>query len=118
MKERFFQFVINLYDDVPVAVYEGLGSFFIVGMVVVIAFCGWQRVWRIATGLLLAEYVCLIYCSTVFFRPYSEEIGYNLNPFWSYYAIQTGEMDDLIAETIMWLYLCRLVCFLVWRLKG
>ena len=118
MKERFFQFVINLYDDVPVAVYEGLGSFFIVGMVVVIAFCGWQRGWRIATGLLLAEYVCLIYCSTVFFRPYSEEIGYNLNPFWSYYAIQTGEMDDLIAETIMWLYLCRLVCFLVWRLKG
>lgn len=101
MKEQFKQYVINLYQDVPTEVYEGLLSIFCLGAVGLIAFLGWKRGWRKVVGLLLAEYVFLIYCATVIYRKVSEGVvGHNFHPFWSYEAIKNGK-EDLIAENIM-----------------
>lgn len=101
MKEKFGLYIANLYKDIPVSVYEGLLIIFCVGTVGIIAFCGWKRGWRKVIGLLLAEYVVLIYCSTVFCRKVSEGVvGHNFSPFWSYEAIKNGK-EDLIAENVM-----------------
>ncbi len=101
MKELFKQYVINLYQDIPTEVYEGLLSLFCLGAVGFIAFCGWKRGWRNIAWLLLTEYVFLIYSSTVICRKVSEGIaGHNFSLFWSYEAIKNGR-DDLIAENIM-----------------
>lgn len=101
MKALIKQYIINLYQDVPTEVYEGLLSIFCLGAVGLFVFFGWKYGWKKVAGLLLAEYVFLIYCSTVICRNASEEVaGCNLSPFWSYEAIKNGR-EDLIVENIM-----------------
>lgn len=101
MKEQFRQYVINLYQNIPTEVYEGLLSIFCLGVIGLVAFFGWRRGWKKVAGLLLAEYVFLLYCSTVICRKVSEGVvGHNFSPFWSYEAIKNGR-EDLIAENIM-----------------
>lgn len=101
MKEQFRQYAINLYQNVPTEVYEGLLSIFCLGAIGLIAFFGWKKGWKKVVGLLLAEYVFLIYCSTVIYRKVAEGVvGHNFSPFWSYEAIKNGR-EDLIAENIM-----------------
>ena len=101
MREQFREYLIKLYQDIPTEVYEGLISVLCIGAVGLIAIFGWKRGWRWLTGLLLGEYVVMIYCSTVICRKVSESIiGHNFNLFWSYEAIKNGR-DDLIAENIM-----------------
>ena len=99
-KETFSQYVLNLYHNVPTGIYEGLLAIFCVGSVLVIAIYGWDKGWRKVTGLLLAEYVFLLFCSTVICRTTSESVGHNFNPFWSYEAIQNGR-SELLVENIM-----------------
>lgn len=101
MREQFRQYIIKLYQNVPTEVYEGLLSIFCIGAVGLIAFLGWKRGWIKIVGLFLAEYVFLIYCTTVICRKVAEGVaGHNFNPFWSYEAIKNGR-EDLIAEIIM-----------------
>lgn len=69
--------------------------FFCIGVVLLIAFYGFKRGFRYSSGLLLVEYVYLLFCSTVFFRKVNENLRYGLHPFWSY------GRDDLIAENVM-----------------
>lgn len=100
MKELFYQYIISLFQGVPVWVYEGLLSVFCVGAVLIVAIKGLRKGWRYASALLLIEYVFLLYGSTVIFRTASEIVGYNFHPFWSYAAIQQGRAF-LIPENIM-----------------
>jgi len=64
------------------------------------------------TGLLLVEYVVLIYCSTVIFRTAAECRGHNFRPFWSYEAIENGR-SELLAENIMNVVVCVPVGLLI-----
>ena len=100
MAELFCQYLIDLYQSVPQEVYEGLLSVFCLGAVVIIAFKGFWKGWRYVAGLLLTEYIALLYCSMVICRPYSEEAGHDFTPFWSYAAIQEGRIE-LIPENVM-----------------
>jgi glycopeptide antibiotics resistance protein len=100
MREQFKQYVISLYQDIPLEVYEGLLSIFCIGLVVFIAWKGFKIGLRYSVALLLIEYIFLIFCSTVFFRTTSELRKYDIQPFWSYKAIQDGR-EDLLAENIM-----------------
>ena len=100
MREQFKQYVILLYQDIPLEVYEGLLSVFCIGLVVFIAWKGFKTGLRYSVALLLIEYIFLIFCSTVFFRTTSELRKYDIHPFWSYKAIQDGR-EDLLAENIM-----------------
>lgn len=101
MMELFRQYFISLYHDVPTEVYEGLLSLFCLGAIGLIAFVGWKRGRKKVVGLLLAEYVFLIYCSTVICRRITESVvGNNFSPFWSYEAIGNGR-EDLTVENLI-----------------
>ena len=100
VREQFEQYIIRLYANIPLSVYEGLLSVFCFGAVLLIVIYGFRKGWRSVVGLFLIEYVILIYCSTLVFRGVSEEIGNNYKLFWSYVAIQDGR-NDLIPVNIM-----------------
>lgn len=95
------EYIVNLYLDVPSNVYEGLLSIFCLGAFVLIALKDFKKVWKLSAGLLVIEYVILIYCATVIFREYSENVGRNFLPFWSYDKIYHGDTTGLLAENIM-----------------
>jgi len=98
LKEQFSNYAVSLYKDLPVEIFEGFLSILCVGVLAIILFD--KRGWRKIVGMLLVEYVFLIYCSTVIFRKYSEERGFNLSPFWSYEAIRNGN-EILLPQNIM-----------------
>lgn len=100
MNEKIAEYVISLYRDIPMAVYEGLLSVLCLGVVVIIACYGLKRGWRKIAGLILAEYVFVIYCSTVIFRTAADGNGHEFRPFWSYEAIEDGR-SELIAENLI-----------------
>ena len=100
MSEQLVQYITMLYRAVPSGVYLSLFFLFCLVGVIIIAIYGINRGWRKIVRLVLVEYVFFIYCSTVFFRTYFEERGYNYNFFWSYKAIREGR-EELFAENIM-----------------
>ena len=92
MKDGLFEeYVTGLFKDVPCYIYEGLLGVFVVGVIVLLAGKGTKDGWRWSAGLLLLEYVVLIYCSTVVFRMTGSETGHDFMPFWSYRSIMRGE---------------------------
>ena len=95
MREQFRQYIINLYQDIPQEVYEGLLSVFCLGVVVSIAWKGFKTGLRYSVALLLTEYIFLIFCSTVIFRATCETRQYDFHLFWSY------DRPDLLIENIM-----------------
>ena len=100
MIEQLKEYLISLYQEVPVSVYEALAFMFCLGAVLMLAFYGLKKGLRFSSRLLLVEYVFLIFCSTVIFRSFDENCGHNFHPFWSYAAIAEGR-EDLILENIM-----------------
>ena len=100
MRALFVKYIIDLYKDVPTSIYEGLLSVLCLGAVVLISIKGFSRGLKLSAGLLAIEYVILIYCATVIFREYSENVGHDFTPFWSYEAIGNGR-NDLLAENTM-----------------
>ena len=95
MQDEFKQYIISLYKDIPQEVYEGLLSVFCLGVVLFIAFKGVRTGFRWSSVLLLIEYIFLLFCSTVIFRPTGEVRQYDFHPFWSY------DRPDLLVENIM-----------------
>ena len=100
MREQFRQYIINLYQDIPQEVYEGLLSVFCLGLVVFIAWKELKTGLRYSAILLLVEYIFLLFCSTIIFRATGETSKYDFHPFWSYKAIQEGRIE-LLPENIM-----------------
>jgi len=99
MNEGFGRYLDALVSEVPLFVYVGLFSVFIVGSIILWQYgrCNFSRN---IIKLILADYLILIYCSTVFFREASSVRKYNLTPFWSYKAIEIGHRY-LFAENVM-----------------
>lgn len=95
MREQFRQYIINLYQDIPQEVYEGLLSVFCLGLVVFSAWKGFKTGLRYSTVLLLVEYIFLLFCSTVFFRTPGDTRQYDFHLFWSY------DRPELLVENIM-----------------
>ena len=95
MREQFRQYIINLYQDIPQEVYEGLLSVFCLGVVLFMVFKGVRTGFKWSSVLLLIEYVFLVFCSTVIFRPTGETRQYDFHPFWSY------DRPELLVENIM-----------------
>ena len=100
MKEQIAEYVFSLCRDIPMAVYEGLLSVLCLGVVVIIVCYGLKRGWRKIAGLILAEYVFVIYFSTVIYRTAADGNGHEFRPFWSYEAIESGK-SELLAENLM-----------------
>ena len=95
MREQFRQYIINLYQDIPQEVYEGLLSIFCIGLVVFIVWKGFKAGLRYSSVLLLIEYIFLLLCSTAIFRATGEARQYDFHPFWSY------DRPELLIENIM-----------------
>ena len=95
MREQFRQYIINLYQDIPQEIYEGLLSIFCIGLVVFIAWKGFKIGLRYSVALLLIEYIFLLFCSTVIFRTSGDTRQYDFHPFWSY------DRPELLVENIM-----------------
>jgi len=95
VQDEFKQYIISLYKDIPQEVYEGLLSVFCLGVVLFIAFKGVRTGFRWSSVLLLIEYIFLLFCSTVIFRPTGDTRQYDFHPFWSY------DRPELLVENIM-----------------
>ena len=100
MKEQILRYFESLYDNIPMAVYVGLLSVLCLGVIIIIACCGLKRGCRKIVGLILAEYVFVIYCSTIIFRTAADGNGHEFRPFWCYEAIQNGR-TELLTENLM-----------------
>lgn len=93
--KQFEDYAINLIHTIPDDVYEGVASIFCIGFVVFIAWKGFKIGFRYSAVLLLIEYIFLLFCSTIIFRPTGETRQYDFHPFWSY------DRPDLLVENIM-----------------
>ncbi len=100
MREQFRVYIDSLYKNIPTEVYEGLLSLFCLALVILFAFCRIRKILKYSSGLLLVEYVFLLFCSTVIFRTIGETRQYNFQPCWSYNSIHEGN-EDLLVENIM-----------------
>lgn len=87
-------YVELIIDDIPVSAYFGLLLFLCIGIILL-------RIWkrrinvRFVARILLVEYICLIYCSTVLFRPVLKGEKFCFVPFWSY------NHPEFLVENIM-----------------
>ena len=81
-------------------VYEAGLLVLLAGLVIFSLTYGIRKGIRYSLGLLLIEYVLLIYCSTVFFRN-TGKLQYDFMPFWSYRDYFNGVDRALLAENIM-----------------
>ena len=100
MWQDFLSYWNSLWEVIPIWRYE-VGLFvFLIGMVICLKIWGFRKGFRFNIGLLLIEYVVLIYCTTVFSRR-TTVLQYNFMPFWSYFSYFGGENDRLLMENIM-----------------
>lgn len=95
MKETFLEYIIRLYQNVPAIVYVGLAIVFLIGAVLMFVLYGRNQGLRYSCRILCVDYLALLFCSTVFFRKYSDRRGHDFQPFWSY------DQNDLLYENIM-----------------
>ncbi len=96
----FVNYVNELITGIPLLAYEIVAVFFIIGLMIFIACYGFKRGLQKSSVLLLLEYLFILYGSTVLFRETGVEHKYDLQPFWSYKAIEAGSME-LLLENIM-----------------
>ena len=100
MKADFLAYWNSLWNDIPIWVYETGILVFIAGLVICSLTYGIRKGLRYSLGLLLIEYIILIYCSTVFFRN-TGKLQYDFMPFWSYRDYFNGVDKGLLTENIM-----------------
>lgn len=79
--KQFEDYVFSLVHATPYYIYEGVASIFCLGLVVFIAWKGFKSGLRYSAALLLIEYIFLLFCSTVIFRPTGEARQYDFHPF-------------------------------------
>ena len=82
MKEEYKAYLTLLYQKIPDYAYEGGIALLMIGTVLILSFGGLRKGWRYVSGLLLVEYIALIYCSTVIFR------GTNGSPYVKHASIE------------------------------
>ena len=99
-RDLFCKYIVGLYNDVPIELYLGLISVFAIGLFLVLKFSNDKNHIRLASKLLLIEYILLLFCSTVLFRTGNKDVKYSVEPLWSYESIQDGN-SVLIAENFM-----------------
>lgn len=90
----------RLFDSIPVSYYWITLSIFIVVTLILVSRYGLTRGLKWGMSMLLAEYVFLLFCSTIFFRRTLRTIRFNAIPFKTYKEIHCGS-DFLLSQCIM-----------------
>lgn len=94
------RYFFDSYLALPVWACEVLLVVLCIGIAVAFFLYGAKKGGLMTLRLLLIEYIVMLFCSTVFFRPAMEERQYDYHPFWSYVAIHEGKRG-LIEENVM-----------------
>lgn len=100
MTEWFLSYLDFLLTAIPDTVYFGL---MLVLCAVAVALIAWKgaKAWRWLVGLLLIEYIFVLFCTTILFRETKDVAAFNYELFWSYREIAKGIRDDLLPQVIM-----------------
>lgn len=101
MIERFLDYCLSLWDDIPRYVSLLILLIVCIGSLIFFKWKGISQGLKYCVGLILTGYVVILFCSTVFYRSHALNAGLELIPFWSYMAYFKGEDDSLINENIM-----------------
>lgn len=91
----FSGYIRMLINGIPHDVYIIALIAFCAGAVLMIGINGWKTGWRQAIGLLIIEYVFLLYASTIIFRVAKPFRQFNFTLFWSY------SRPELFVENVM-----------------
>lgn len=94
------RYLYDSYLELPAWACEVFLAVLCIAAVVAFLSYGAKKGGLMTLRLLLIEYVIMIFCSTILFRPAMKEIQYDYHPFWSYSAIHDGR-EDLLEENIM-----------------
>lgn len=94
-------YIVRLLHSVPVEFYIGALALFLICICSFFALAKTKKAARLSLIVLLAEYICFLLCSTVFFRNDVRLIGYNYKPFRSYVDYLGGSADYLLPQVIM-----------------
>ena len=89
---RIVDYLSVLYQRVPDYIYFGCLGLLLLCVVAFICFADFRKRWRIISRLLLFEYIFLIYCSTVIFRPCQSNYRLELVPFRG--ILEKGYLSD------------------------
>lgn len=84
MIEEYQEYLTILDRSIPGEIYEGLLSMLAIGAVLILVIKGISNGYRILAGWMLIEYLFLLLCSTLYFRPVNEVRTHHFKPFWSY----------------------------------
>ena len=101
MEDAFSEYIHSLGNNIPDYIFEALGSFACIGLVVFITWKPNKNGWKWFSVLLLIEYILLILCSTVIFRLYNPDQSHNFTPFWSYVEVYHGNYTIQLPEKVM-----------------
>lgn len=100
MEEGFFCYWSSLVNDIPHGLYIAGLVILVVLSVILIGLKGFRSAIRYSSGVLLAEYIALVYSSTVFFRAIRNRSDYDFTPFWSYAAYMNGKEPNALVENL------------------
>ena len=101
------EYLLARYHEIPSYIYEMLLSIFCFVSVLFVTLKG-RRAWREVFRLMLAEYIFILYCSTIIFREFKEQPLVKITPFWSY------GMPELYVEKLMNLFAFMPIGMMVW----
>ena len=90
----------SLFQSIPTVLIVILAILLLAGWAGVFCGRGVAHKRRLIGLLILAEYVVLIYCTTVFLRPLQESSAINFRPFWGFHAFLAGQ-NAVMAEKFM-----------------
>lgn len=100
MIDQLFSYFIERLEKIPSFVYFALLGLLLIGSVFLVVVYGAKKGLFFLPRLILFEYLVLLICSTIVFRPGNEFHKYSLELFWSYSAIQNSE-TSLMKINIM-----------------
>lgn len=101
MMERFWCYWDSMVNDIPHDLYIIAFIVLVLSFLISIGVKGFRSGMRYSMGVLLIEYISLIYCSTVFFRITCSSVQYDYMPFWSYQAYFDGREPNALIENMM-----------------
>lgn len=101
MNESVWDYWVSLWNDIPRYILFIVLIIVIIGSGIVVKFRGLKEGLSYSVCLILAGYVFVVLCTTVFFRGHVLDAGLELMPFWSYLAYIKGEDNTLLIENIM-----------------
>lgn len=101
MINGYIKYISSCFQIVPTGVSIGMLVIFCFGSVFLLAFLGFKNGVKWSAGLLLLEYLALLFFLTVLFRSVRDERTFNLMPFWSYHVVRRGKHALLLTQIIM-----------------